>query len=203
MLHVVAPSRAKREPEAVLDGVRPEVWVADLFGAQQGHGERGQVCLAHQLRDVQYALEAGDAVFAPAMLAWLQRAIKMGRKRERVQDATLQRYRRDLRKRLEEILQLEPQQADGQWLRKRYAKCKEGLLVFVTDREVPFTNNDSERPLQPSVIFRKVTNGSLSEWRAECFAAVRSVIGTGRLHGLSPFEAIALTIDGRSILNPV
>ena len=125
--------------------------VADLFGAQQGHGERGQVCLAHQLRDVQYALEAGDAVFAPAMLAWLQRAIKMGRKRERVQDATLQRYRRDLRKRLEEILQLEPQQADGQWLRKRYAKCKEGLLVFVTDREVPFTNNDSERPLQPSV----------------------------------------------------
>ena len=135
VLHVVAPSRAKREPEAVLAGARPEVWVADLFGSQQGHGERGQVCLAHQLRDVQYALEA---VFAPAMLAWLQRAIKVGQKRERVKDATLQRHRRDLRKRLEEILQLEPQQADGQRLRKRYAKCKEGLLVFVTDREVSF-----------------------------------------------------------------
>ena len=52
VLHVVAPSRAKREPEAVLDGARPAVWVADLFGSQQGHGERGQVCLAHQLRDV-------------------------------------------------------------------------------------------------------------------------------------------------------
>ena len=52
VLHVVAPSRAKREPEAVLDGARPEVWVADLFGSQQGHGERGQVCLAHQLRAV-------------------------------------------------------------------------------------------------------------------------------------------------------
>ena len=71
------------------------------------------------------------------MLAWLQRAIKVGRKRERVKDATLQRHRRDLRKRLEEILQLEPEQADGQRLRKRYAKCKEGLLVFVMDREVP------------------------------------------------------------------
>ena len=138
MLHVVAPSRAKREPEAVLAGARPAVWVADLFGSQQGHGERAQACLAHQLRDVQYALDAGDEVFAPAMLAWLQRAIKVGRKRERVQDVTLHRHRRDLRKRLEEILQLEPQQADGQRLRKRYAKCKEGLLVFVTDREVPF-----------------------------------------------------------------
>ena len=176
--------------------------LADLFGSQQGHGERGQVCLAHQLRDVQYALDAGDAVFAPAMLAWLQRAIQVGQKRERVKDATLQRYRRDLRKRLEEILQREPEQANGQRLRKRYAKCKEGLLVFVTDREVPFTNNDSERPLRPSVIFRKVTNGSRSEWGAEFFAAVRSVIGTGRLHGLSPFDAIAQTIDGRSILNP-
>ena len=122
----VGASRAKPEPEAMLAGARPEVWVADLFGSQQGHGEQGQVWLAHQLRDVQYALEAGDEVFAPAMLAWLQRAIKVGRKRERVQAATLQRHRRDLRKRLEEILQLEPQQADGQRLRKRYAKCKEG-----------------------------------------------------------------------------
>ena len=199
VLHVVAPSRARREREAVLDGARPAVWVADLFGSQQGHGERGQVCLARQLRDVQYA---GDEVFAPAMLAWLQRAIKVGRKRERVQDATLQRHRRELRKRLEEILQLEPKQADGQRLRKRYAKCKEGLLVFVTDREVPFTNNESERALRPSVIFCKVTNGTRSEWGAECFAAVRSIIGTGRLNGLSPFDAIVRTIDGRSILNP-
>ena len=202
VLYVVAPSRVKREPEAVLAGARPEVWVADLFGSRQGHGERGQVCLAHQLRDVQYALDTRDAVFAPAMLAWLQRAIKVGQKRERVKDATLLRHRRDLRKRLEAILQLEPQQADGQRLRKRYAKCKEGLLVFVTDREVPFTNNESERALRPSVIFRKVTNATRSEWGAEFFAAVRSVIGTGRLNGLSPFDAIAMTIDGRSILNP-
>ena len=36
-LHVVAPSRVKREPETELAGVRPEVWVADLFGSQQGH----------------------------------------------------------------------------------------------------------------------------------------------------------------------
>ena len=95
-----------------------------------------------------------------------------------------------LRKRPEEILKLEPQQADGQRLRKRYAKCKEGLLVFVTDREVPFTNNESERALRLGVIFRKVTNGTRSEWGAEFFAAARSVIGTGRLNGLSPFEAI-------------
>ena len=133
---------------------------------------------------------------------WLKRAIKVGYKRERVKDATLQRHRRDLLKRLEGVLQLERQQEDGKRLRRRYAKCKESLLVFVTDREVPVTNNESEQALRPSVIFRKVTNGTPSEWGAEFFAAVRSVIGTGRLNGLSPFDAIAQTIDGRSILNP-
>jgi Transposase IS66 family len=33
------------------------------------------------------------------------------------------------------------------------------LLVFLTRRDVAATNNESERALRPSVIFRKVTNG--------------------------------------------
>ena len=52
------------------------------------------------------------------------------------------------------------------------------------------------------MILRKATNGTRSEWGAEFFAAVRSVIGTGPLNGLSPFDAIVRTIDGRNILNP-
>lgn len=46
------------------------------------------------------------------------RAIKVGRKRERVKDVTLLRYRRDLLKRLKAVLALELEQADGQRLRK-------------------------------------------------------------------------------------
>ena len=41
------------------------------------------------------------------------RAIKVGRKRERVQDVTLLRHRRDLLKRLKAALVLELEQADG------------------------------------------------------------------------------------------
>lgn len=50
----------------VLGGHRPALWVFDLYGAQQGHAEHWQVCLAHQLRDCEYAIDAGDAVFARA-----------------------------------------------------------------------------------------------------------------------------------------
>jgi hypothetical protein len=50
------------------------------------------------------------------------------------------------------------------------------LFVFMTNRDVAYTNNVSERHLRPSVIFRKVTNGFRCEWGAETYAAFRSVI---------------------------
>ena len=109
VLRSVAPSRARKEPEAVLEGARPQVWVADLGGSQQGHGEQRQVCLAHRLRDVQYALDAADEVCAPAMLAWLKRSIQVGPKRERVKDATPRGHRWDSKRRLKAILNLAPQ----------------------------------------------------------------------------------------------
>jgi len=63
-LHVIRNSRAKAVAEDVMAGHKPAIWVSDLYAAQRGHGERWQICLAHQLRDCQYALEAGNAVFA-------------------------------------------------------------------------------------------------------------------------------------------
>ncbi|MGI4796979.1 MAG: IS66 family transposase [Janthinobacterium lividum] len=49
-------------------------------------------------------------------------------------------------------------------LRRRIARDRGHLFVFITERDVPATNNVSERALRPSVIFRKVTNGFRSEW---------------------------------------
>ena len=202
VLHVLRPSRSKAEPESVLEGARPEVWVSDLYVCQRGHAAVWQVCLAHQLRDAQYAIDAGDAVFGPALQAFLVRVMRVGQRRERLRDSTLKRHQRDLGRRLDKLLELEPTQADGQRLLKRYGKIRDSLLVFVTDREVPFTNNASERALRPSTIFRKVTNGFRSEWGAEVFGAVRSVIGTGRLNDLTTLEAIVTTIKRRTVLKP-
>ena len=72
--------------------------------------------------------------------------------------------------------------------------------MFLSEREVPPTNNVSERALRPSTIFRKVTNGFRAEWGAELCGAVRSGIATGRLHGLSALGALRATLEGRSLL---
>ena len=60
-IHVIRPSRGHGVIQEVLGDHRPRVWVSDLDKAQKHHpAEQWQVCLAHQLRDCQFALEVGD-----------------------------------------------------------------------------------------------------------------------------------------------
>ena len=70
-------------------------------------------------------------------------------------------------------------------LRRRIARDRAHLFLFVTDRAVSATNNACERALRPSVIFRKVTNGFRSEWGAQTYAAFRSWSGTTKANGRS------------------
>jgi hypothetical protein len=62
--HVIADTRAASVVTTLLDGARPQVWVADRYGGQLGHGVVRQMCLAHLLRDAKYAIEEGDVGFA-------------------------------------------------------------------------------------------------------------------------------------------
>jgi transposase len=59
-------------------------------------------------------------------------------------------------------------------------RTRQYLFVFVTNRDVPATNNGSERALRPCAVFRKITNGFLTEWGAKLFANIHSVIETAR-----------------------
>jgi transposase len=198
--HRIAASRGKAVVSEFLEGATPEVWVSDRLGAQMNHAKAHQVCLAHLLRDARYAIEAGDKLFAPGFKFLLKRAFAIGRRRESLADGTLQAYRRDLERRLGCLLAVEPDTEAGLKLRRGIEKCRDKLFVFVTRRDVPPTNNTSERRLRPSVIFRKVTNGFRSAWGATAYAAICSVIETGMLRGKTAFAAIRTCLAGASVL---
>jgi transposase len=53
VIHVVRDTRAASVVADVMAGHWPTIWVSNLYGAQQGHADLWQVCLAHQLRDCQ------------------------------------------------------------------------------------------------------------------------------------------------------
>jgi transposase len=200
--HLIADSRGKAVVTGFLDGAVPEVWVADRYAAQAGHGRERQVCLAHLLRDAQYAIDAGDSGFAPGFQALLRRACGIGARRAELKDGTLASYRGALDRRLDRLLATPPTTAEGRKLAKAVRGCRGDLFVFLARRDVPYTNNGCERALRPSVIFRKVTGGFRSHWGADVYAAALTVIATGRLNGRSALQAIRDTLAGQPILVP-
>lgn len=200
VLHHIVPSRAKAVVTGLMAGASPLVWVSDLYGAQQGHGQDWQVCLAHQLRDVQYAIDDGDDVFSFRLKRLLLRAISIGRRRDRLKDSTLLQYAYDLERRLDQVMAFEPKGEAGQKIKRRMMRIRPHLFVFVTNRLVPATNNVSERALRPSVIFRKVTNGFRSTWGASLYAAIRSTLSSGQLNGLSALQTIRRVLAGQTVI---
>src|SRR4051794_20358468 len=68
--HVIVPSRAAAVVAAFLDGHRPQIWVADRYAAQIGHGAARQLCLAHyadlQVMPTSLCQSARTAVIAAA-----------------------------------------------------------------------------------------------------------------------------------------
>jgi hypothetical protein len=65
-------------------------------------------------------------------------------------------------------------------LSEHSAANRQHPFVFITNRDVPYTNNVSERHPRPSVIFRKVTNRFRCEWGAEIYATFRSIVSTAK-----------------------
>ena len=211
-LHVIRPSRAGDVIREVMAEHRPQIWVSDLFSAQKTHpAEDWQVCLAHQLRDCQYGIDAGDEIFAPIMKRILLRAFVLHRRWSELAAATQYQYRLRLRRELSQALALSPLQSDGVRLQNRYRDLREHLFLFLEDSTIPPTNNTSEQALRASrvtryawsVIFRKVTNGFRSDWGRDLFAAVRSIVNTGKRQGLSAFESILTALNPLESLFPL
>ena len=170
VIHVVRPSRGAAVVAEVLGGHRPALWVSDLYGAQQGHADDWQVCLA------------------------------LARRHRDLAPSTRREYRRRLEQALDAVMALAPITADGKRLRKRYGKVRNHLFTFLDHPEISADNNGSERELRPTATYRKVTGGFRSCWGAELFAAVRSIIGTAQRRGIDAYQAIRATLQGHSVV---
>ena len=202
VIHVIRHSRGAGVVSEVMAGHRPAIWVSDLYSAQQGHAADWQICLAHQLRDCQFAIEAGDAIFAPRMKALLLRAFVLARRRHHLAESTRRQYRLRMERELDAGMALAPTSRNGRRLRKRYGKARSHLFTFLDHPEVSPDNNSSERELRPTATYRKVTGGFRSDWGANLFGAIRPIVGTAARRGINAHQAIRMTLQGQSVLTP-
>ncbi|MBA2432717.1 MAG: IS66 family transposase [Chthoniobacterales bacterium] len=188
--------RSKAVVERFLGDHRPDYWISDRYSAQMGWATREhQVCLSHLIRDVQYAIDAGDAVSAPGLKGLLKRACAIGRRRDRLTDATLKSHEADLDRRLDRLMALTPSHKAGIKLQTMIRKCRRHFFVFVQNRDLSATNNGSERSLRPCAVYRKITNGFRSQWGAALYADIRSVVESARRRSIRAIDAIRITLD--------
>ncbi len=204
VVHVIAPTRGAEVIHEFMGENCAECWISDCYGAQLlARAKNRQLCLAHQIRDLERVIEQAPELRWPVEMQDLFReAIHLWKRFTIEDEMTVDGYLRrvtELENRLDDLLSEDQTGTVARKLYKRYVKHRDHLLYFLRHPEVPPTNNACESALRPSVIHRKVTNGFRSEWGAKAYAALATVLATARLQGRQVFEVL-VELMGKPVL---
>jgi transposase len=192
VLHVMRFNRSVDVVKDVMGDHQAEVWVSDCYGPQmKAPSKKHQLCLAHQLRNLQAVVELHPKHFwARHVQVLLRYAIHLHNQRLQIpKDVFLNRVQR-IEKCFTKLLKQNLDRPDAARLQRRYLKYRDTIFTFLYRTDVSPTNNISERHLRSSVIHRKVSGGFRSDWGAKGYAALKSIIDTAALSDTSPFSAI-------------
>jgi transposase len=188
-------------------------WVSDRYGAQLKIEGKHQVCLAHVIRNLQYAIDAEQSEWAASLQTLLREAIhfrkQTGSAFEPSQNQDVfrqcQSYRQQLAGLFEKPPPLpQPEEPEKKKKKKSEARklfnslhgIRDSLLLFLSDPNVPYENNASERALRPLVVHRKVLGPARSEKGAKRQAVFSTVIETAKRQG----ENILAVLSGKASL---
>jgi transposase len=189
--YTIEPTRGAVVLETLMGDVLPTVWVSDLAKAQlKQPAVRRQICLAHQTRDLQYAIDAHRCAWAYRFQALLLRAQRLGNQRAVIPPHAYGRQVIAIERACDTLLYQVPSSPDSQNLRRRFLRHRDHLFTFLVVPDVPSTNNASEQALRNSVIYRKVTGGFRSDWGASAYANVVSVMETARRRGQNLLDTL-------------
>jgi transposase len=206
--HTIQPSRGTEViREFLRERDRPvEVWVSDCLPAQlKAPAKQFQLCLAHQVRDLQGVIDRRPRLrWAQEMQALFREAMHLAKRRDRLTRRGFKRRVTEIERRRDRLLTRQVTKTNikgdkAASLLARYRTHREHLFVFLHRSDVPFDNNGCERALRPSVIHRKVIGGFRSAWGAQTYAALATVIDTAKLHGRNVFTTL-VELMGKPIL---
>ena len=192
VLHVIRDNRSEDVIREVMDNHIAEVWGSDCLSSQlKAPTLERQLCLSHQIRNLQAVIDRSPPAFwAQAMQKLFRYAIHIHNQRNQLSPEAFQAKVKCIERHCDWLVQQSLTDPDASRLQRRYQKHRQSLFVFLYRSDVSPTNNISERALRPSVIHRKVIGCFRSTWGAQAYAALASVIDTAALKGISPFDTI-------------
>jgi len=157
-----------------------------------------QLCLAHKLRDLNYAIECDDTQVMRDIKQLLQEAMI-----DHKEDLT-QRQRAILKEqyllmldRLLETPTIPKSQTQKQL--KSFKKARDKIFTFLLNANIPSDNNASERAIRNIKVKLKVSGQFKSKQGAIDYANLRSIIDTARKRGMNEFDALHRMLKGESL----
>lgn len=157
-----------------------------------------QLCLAHKLRDLNYAIACDDTLLMKDIKALFKEAMKDHK------ETLTSEYRIYLKKEYEKtfdyLLQRPtiPKSETDKQIRS-LTKARDKIFTFLLNPNIPPDNNGSERAIRNIKVKQKVSGQFKSEQGAIDYANLRSIVDTSRKRGLDEFGALRDMIAGISI----
>jgi len=166
------------------------------------------LCNAHHMRELKALLDVGDEPWAWAMSRFLRHAchaVNLARQRKKPLDAAFlewlsARYDRIIAEGVtfhEGLRPLDRKRRGKQPRRKghnlvtRLRDHKAAALLFLTNPDVPFTNNQAERDIRMMKLRQKISGCFRSTAGAEAFATTRTVLSTARKQGWNIIDTLS------------
>jgi len=178
------------------------------------------LCNAHHLRELTYAYEQYQQLWAQKLIECLVQANEEVTTAKEEGKAALSskrlahfcdRYDGILKEGKKEVLLLpapappknpkkggKPAQHKIKNLYDRLGEFKDATLRFMYDFSVPFTNNQSERDIRMAKVKIKVSGCFRSILGAQMFARARSYISTAKKQGINVLDALTAIFSGKA-----
>jgi len=157
-----------------------------------------QLCLAHKLRDLNYAIECDNTKLAKDLKKLLKEAIKDDR--ECIIHSERVTLKAQYDKTLEYLLSMPTiEKSETAKQVNSFKKAKNKIFTFLLEPNIPPDNNASERAIRNVKVKQKVSGQFKSLEGAQNYAILRSIIDTSRKRGLNEFESLRTVMMGNSL----
>ena len=159
-----------------------------------------QLCLAHKLRDLNYAIECDDMQVMKDLKLLIKEAMIDHKENFTLSQRKI--LKREYEKSLEYLLNQEavPKSETHKQLNSfRKAHEKNQIFTFLEHPNIPPDNNGSERAIRNVKVKLKVSGQFKSFQGAKDYASLRSIIDTSRKRGLNEFDSLLGIISGNSV----
>ena len=167
------------------------------------------LCNAHHLRELQWVIDFKKQSWAKSMKRFLNNLNDLvdeygGILPVDIQKKKIKRYQDIILKGKSECPKIMPVIGSG---KKRCKQTKERnlldrlcgyedqTLLFIKDKDVPFTNNQAERDIRMVKVQQKISGQFKSMNGARYFCRIRSYLMTSRKNGCSPFDKLCYLFD--------